>query len=146
MSENSMTAECIRDNAKSMDVYAEGLGVPAYTALVEEIKMLRGCIDKINVDRANVKHKVNQLEDYVKQALAAHEMDVDTACELAEIGGFSITENTKVTLTIEVDLNHIIGLDLRDTIEASSFEVDVDWCEDFMGQFRIVGCEVASVD
>lgn len=144
MSENSMTAECIRDNAQSMDVYAEGLGVPAYTALVEEIKMLRGCIDKINVDRANVKHKINQLQDYVTQALNTYAIDVDTACDLAEIGGFSITEKSKVTLTIEVDVNHLIGK--RNSIDTSSFDVDVDWCEDLMGDFKIVGCEVAAID
>ena len=56
---------------------------------------------------------VEALEDWIKEALGVSQIDFDTATEIAEIFGFSLTEEVEMELTFKVQatFNVPIGFD-----------------------------------
>ena len=86
---------------------------PVLSALNEELARLTTENKNLWDSLGMMSRNVEALEDWIKEALTNSQIDFDTATEIAEIFGFTLTEEVEMELTFKVSatFNVPIGFD-----------------------------------
>ena len=118
---------------------------PVLSALNTEIEKLKEENKNLWSSFGMMSRNVEMLEDWVKEAITNSQIDFDTATEIAEIFGFTLTEEVEMELTFKVQASFTvpIGFDhdslagdfgitenplgvAEEYLDSSSWELD-DW-------------------
>lgn len=118
---------------------------PVLSAINEEVVKLKEENKNLWSALSMMSNNVELLEDWVKEALTVSQIDFDTATEIAEIFGFTLTEEVEMELTFKVQASFTvpIGFDhdslagdfgitenplgvAEEYLDSSSWELD-DW-------------------
>lgn len=96
---------------------------PVLTALNTEIETLKTENKNLWDSLGIIHHNVELLEDWIKEALTVSQIDFDTATEIAEIFGFTLTEEVEMELTFKVSATFTVPIGFDHDSLASDFGI-----------------------
>ena len=83
---------------------------PVLSALNEEVAKLTADNKNLWEALGMMSRNVETLEDWVKEAITNSQIDFDTATEIAEIFGFTLTEEVEMELTFKVQATFTVPI------------------------------------
>lgn len=83
---------------------------PVLSALNEELARLTTENKNLWDSLGMMSRNVEALEDWIKEALTSSQIDFDTATEIAEIFGFTLTEEVEMELTFKVQATFTVPI------------------------------------
>ena len=83
---------------------------PVLTALNTEVETLKTENKNLWDSLGMLSRNVELLEDWIKEALGVSQIDFDTATEIAEIFGFTLTEEVEMELTFKVQATFTVPI------------------------------------
>lgn len=96
---------------------------PVLSALNEELARLTTENKNLWDSLGMLSRNVEALEDWVKEALTNSQIDFDTATEIAEIFGFTLTEEVEMELTFKVQATFTVPIGFDQDSLASDFGI-----------------------
>ena len=96
---------------------------PVLSALKQELEKLTTENKDLWQALGMMTRNVEALEDWIKEALTNSQIDFDTATEIAEIFGFTLTEEVEMELTFKVQATFTVPIGFDHDSLASDFGI-----------------------
>ena len=107
-----------------IDAVATASKMRTYTELKEHNDFLQRSYDGMRKAFLRNEQRINDAAEHLKNEIANGNIDAEDVAELADLLGVELTEESTVTITINVSVTHAIGK--GDEIDSSHFNIEVD--------------------
>lgn len=122
---NGMDAAALEIAVKqSMDLLAVDAGLPTYTEIEKSKANYQRWMTSSNDELSALRSKVEKVRAYLVKSVGDDDLEPEIANDIADLLDIELMEQSVMTLTIKVTVNHKIGK--RDNLDESDLNISID--------------------